>query len=166
FVILLAHLKSRLDPERIDPNGFERRQAEMRTLLEIYKELETVHPNLPLLIAGDFNGNAGLQQTDEEFRDIYLNTQLRDILEVAQIPTEDRATFYQVRNGGRTEGRQIDFAFTSPALMPLIKKETAHVYRYKDEFGMAHAIPRNMDAKLLLPSDHYPLVFEVADLPF
>ena len=41
MVILLAHLKSRLDPDGIDPSGFERRQAEMRTLLQIYQELET-----------------------------------------------------------------------------------------------------------------------------
>lgn len=164
LIILLAHLKSRLDPERIDPNGFERRQAELRTLLEIYKELEIVHPGLPLMVAGDFNGNASLINTDEEFRDLYQMTNLKDVLEVSQLPQEARATFYQVRNGARAEGRQIDFAFLSPSMQSMVKNTSSYVHRYKDEFGMEHDVPRSMDAKLNLPSDHYPLVFEIENL--
>lgn len=164
LIILLAHLKSRLDPDRIDPNGFERRQAELRTLLEIYKELEIVHPHLPMIIAGDFNGNAGLSNTDEEFKEIYTTTGLKDVLEVASTPAEKRATYYQVRNGSRADGRQIDFALMSPTIQPLIKTDSTHVYRYKDERGMERDTPRTMDAKLSLPSDHYPLVFEVENI--
>lgn len=164
LIILLAHLKSRLDPDRIDPNGFERRRAELRTLLEIYNELSHVHPELPIVVAGDFNGNASLQNTDEEFKDLYATTQLKDVLEVCALPQEARATFYQVRNGARAEGRQIDFAFINPQLAPLIKPGSAHVHRYKDEFGMAHDIPKSMDAKLSLPSDHYPVVFEIENI--
>ncbi|MGZ3774831.1 MAG: endonuclease/exonuclease/phosphatase family protein [Pseudobdellovibrionaceae bacterium] len=164
LIILLAHLKSRLDPERIDPNGFERRQAELRTLLEIYKELEIVHPDLPIIIAGDFNGNASQLNTDEEFKEIYSTTSLKDILEVSDTPVEKRATFYQVRNGSRSEGRQIDFAFLSPSAQLLIKDSSAYVHRYKDERGFERDTPRSMDAKLSLPSDHYPLVFEIENL--
>ncbi|MGZ3823675.1 MAG: endonuclease/exonuclease/phosphatase family protein [Bdellovibrio sp.] len=164
LIILLAHLKSRLDPDRIDPNGFERRQAELKTLLEIYKELEIVHPSMPMIVAGDFNGNAGLINTDEEFKEIYSTTGLKDVLEVTNIQHEQRATFYQVRNGSRAEGRQIDFAFTSTAVHPLIKKDSAYVHRYKDERGMEIDTPRNMDAKLNLPSDHYPIVFELENI--
>lgn len=164
FAILLAHLKSRLDPDRIDPNGFERRRAELRTLIEIYTELETVHPELPILVAGDFNGQAGLASTDEEFREIYTLTPLSDVLELAQVPVEARATFYQVRNGGKADGRQIDFAFMNPALQALLKPHSAKVYRYKDEMGLERDIPRNMEAKLHLPSDHYPIYFEIENL--
>lgn len=164
LIILLAHLKSRLDPERIDPNGFERRQAELRTLLEIYKELNTVHPDLPMLVAGDFNGNASSVNTDEEFKDIYTTTPLKDVLEVAHVAPESRATFYQVRNGARAEGKQIDFAFLSPSLQTYLKQNSTFVYRFKDEMGMERDIPRSMEAKLNLPSDHYPLVFEIENL--
>ncbi|WP_253720818.1 hypothetical protein [Bdellovibrio bacteriovorus] len=164
LIILLAHLKSRLDPERIDPNGFERRQAELRTLLEIYRELEIVHPDVPILVAGDFNGNASLINTDEEFKDIYTQTPLKDIFEVMGLPAEARATFYQVRNGQRVEGRQIDFAFLSPTLQKLIKPGSAHVHKFKDEFGMERDVPRTMDAKSHFPSDHNPIVFEIENL--
>nr|BFD60120.1 hypothetical protein CKG001_22270 [Bdellovibrio sp. CKG001] len=165
LIILLTHLKSRLDPERIDPNGFERRQAELKTLLDIYEELGTTHPQVPVMVAGDFNGNASSQGTDEEFKHIYSRTQLRDILEVAGLSPEERATFYQVRSGSRADGRQIDFVFAPPSLQSHVKPGSCKVYRYKDEFGMEHDIPRNMDAKLNLPSDHYPLVFELTGLP-
>lgn len=164
LLILLTHLKSRLDPERIDPNGFERRQAELKTLIEIYKELEGKFPETPILVAGDFNGNAGKQGTDEEFRPIYEQTGLLDVLEAAQIPEEKRATFYQVRGNGKAEGRQIDFCFLSPLLTPHLRTGSAAVYRYRDEFGFEIETPQTMDAKLLLPSDHYPLVFELENL--
>ena len=32
------HLKSRLDPEKIDPGGYERRAAELKTAVQIYLE--------------------------------------------------------------------------------------------------------------------------------
>ena len=164
LLILLTHLKSRLDPERIDPGGFERRQAELKTLLEIYRELEGKFPGVPIAVAGDFNGNASRRETDEEFKIIYETTGLRDVLEIAQVPPEKRATFYNVRAPGKTDGRQIDFCFLSPDLTPHLKPGSAAVYRYRDEFGFEIGIPQTMDEKLVLPSDHYPLVFELENL--
>lgn len=161
--ILLTHLKSRLDRDRIDPNGFERRQAELKTLLRIYEEMRARDPNVPTIIAGDFNGNATITDTDEEFRTIYSQTDLQDVLELAQVPVEQRATFYQVKSNSRTEGRQIDFVFMSPTLLKYLK--APYVFRFRDEMGSPHGIPHNMEAKLRLPSDHYPLVFDLTDLP-
>ncbi|MBX2989011.1 MAG: hypothetical protein KF802_14070 [Bdellovibrionaceae bacterium] len=164
LIILLTHLKSRLDRDRIDPGGFERRQAELLTLLQIHHELRAKHPNTPMVVAGDFNGHAGAAGTDEEFRPLYENTDLRDVLDVAGLSPEQRATFYQVRSGARTEGRQIDYCFLSPLALPYLKKDSARVYRFKDEQGLEHDIPQTLDAKLNLPSDHYPLVFELENL--
>lgn len=161
--IFLTHLKSRLDPERIDPNGFERRQAELKTLLDIYAESRTLR-KIPTLVAGDFNGNAGRIETDEEFKEIYSRTDLLDVLEVCHLPQEERATFYQVRNGGRADGRQIDFAFLSEELHSLVKPQSAYVYQYKNHRGEIIPPPRSLDAKSQLPSDHYPLVFEIENL--
>lgn len=162
--ILLTHLKSRLDPEGIDPRGFERRQAELKTLLEIYKDFTTKHPRVPMIVAGDFNGNATRTETDEEFKPLYETTDLKDVLELTNASTESRATFYQVRNAGKTEGRQIDFCFLSTDAAPLLKPGSAYVYRYKDEFGMDYGAPMTLEAKLRLPSDHYPLVFEIENV--
>jgi len=162
--ILLTHLKSRLDPEGIDPGGFERRQAELLALLEIYKEFETKHPGTPMMAVGDFNGNAAILNTDIEFKPLYEKTELKDVLELNNVTTENRATFYQVRSMGRTEGRQIDFCFLSPLLAANLVPQSSYVYRYKDEFGMSIGVPMTLDAKMRLPSDHYPVVFEIANL--
>ncbi|MGE5085169.1 MAG: endonuclease/exonuclease/phosphatase family protein [Bacillota bacterium] len=164
LISLLTHLKSRLDPERIDPNGFERRQAELRTLLEIYRELEEKNPQIPIIVAGDFNGNAGKVNTDEEFKEIYTATELKDVFEVAGLKPEQRATFYQVKSSARTEGRQIDFVFLSPLAQPLLDTQSAKAFRYRDEFGSERGIPQTMEAKARIPSDHYPIVFELKNI--
>lgn len=164
MIILLAHLKSRLDPEKVDPGGTERRSAEFKALLEIYKEHLNKHPQTPILVAGDFNGQVNRMTTDEEFKEMYSDTDLEDVLEIDQVKTEERATFYQIRNGGKTEGKQIDYCFISKNYQSLIKPHSAQVYRYKDEFGFALPIPSNLDGKFSLPSDHYLLSFEIENL--
>lgn len=165
LIILLTHLKSRLDPERIDPGGSERRAAELKTVVEIYNDIRKKYPKTPVILGGDLNGDASRATTEEEFKPIYQSTDLEDVLELAQAKKENRSTFFQIRNGGRAEGKQIDFAFLSKDLQPFLKPEGSYVYRYKDHFGMALDTPTSLDAKLQLPSDHYPVVFEFTQLP-
>jgi endonuclease/exonuclease/phosphatase family metal-dependent hydrolase len=164
LLILLTHLKSRLDQHGFDPQGFERRGAELNTLLNIYSEQTQKYPRTPILVAGDFNGQAGRPQPDEEFKPIYSNTDLEDVLEIAQIPTESRATYYQIRNSNKNEGRQIDFCFFSEKLKPFLKAHSTSVVRYKDEQGNEIPRPQSLDEKFALPSDHYPIVFELENL--
>ena len=166
LILLLGHLKSHLDPEKVDPRGFTRRKAEMRTLVEIHQELRQNYPKTPQIVAGDFNGNASRHNTDEEFKIIYEKTQLEDVLEVVGIKPENRWTFCQVRQGGgKTDGKQLDYAFLTPELNDIIKKDSTQVYRYRDEFGFEKDWPLTLDAKLELPSDHYPIFFELEKLP-
>lgn len=161
FIVLLTHLKSRLDPERIDPGGTERRTAELRTCLDIYKELKTVQPECPIIFAGDMNGFAGKPNTDAEFNVIYNETDLEDVLEIANVSVDKRSTFYQIKSNSRTDGKQIDYCFISKQLHERLIKNSAEVYRYKDEFGFAIDQPKHMDDKSKLPSDHYPLFFSL-----
>jgi hypothetical protein len=166
MVFLLVHLKSRLDPEGIDPNGFERRQAELKTLVEIYNETEKrLGSKIPLVVGGDFNGNATRRQTDQEFQFLYDFTKLSDVCELAGLAVEHSATYFQVGRNARTDGRQIDFAFLSPQAAGFLVKESVKVYRYKDHLGQRLGPPATLDAKLLLPSDHYPLIFELKNIP-
>lgn len=165
LIFLLTHLKSRLDKDRIDPGGFERRQAEFKTLLEIYRELQARYPEVPTLVCGDLNGNASPNSTDEEFRPLYESgLDLRDVLEVAQIAPLDRWTYYQVRSGARGEGRQIDYAFLNSAAQQKLHSSSVKIYRYKDHLGQEMDPPQNLEAKLNLPSDHYPISFELKDI--
>lgn len=164
LVIILTHLKSQLDKDRVDPMGFERRRAELITLTEIYAEVQSLHKDCPVIVAGDLNGNASRQNTDSEFKALYEKTQLEDVLELDKKNIEDRATYYQIRNGGKVDGKQIDYCFLSPLAAQYFKAGSAAVYRYRDEFGFPIGTPQTLDAKLNLPSDHYPLVFELENI--
>lgn len=164
FMFLLCHLKSRLDYEGVDLNGFERRRAELLCLLEIYSENKKRFPQTPILVGGDFNGHAGLVQTDEEFRELYSRTDLRDVLEIAQVPLPQRFTYFSIKPGLRSEGKQIDYAFLSDLAQKHLQKDSSFVYRYKYPSGLEIDPPESLDAKLTLPSDHYPLVFTLENL--
>ncbi len=166
LLLLLAHLKSRLDPDGIDANGLERRQAELQTLVNIYLGFENQwQGKIPIVVAGDFNGNASQRNTDLEFRAIYDSTQLKDVCALANLPPESCATYYQVGRHSHVEGRQIDYSFLSPAAAPLLLPESVKIYRYKDHLGQPMDPPSTLDAKSMLPSDHYPLIFELNNIP-
>lgn len=166
MIFLLTHLKSRLDPENIDPNGFERRSAELKTLIEIYQELEKKHQGqVPIAVAGDFNGNASRFEPDQEFAPLYKNTQLKDVCELAKLEADRTFTFYQVGRSSKTEGKQLDYCFLSPMLAPYLDPTSVQVYRYKDHLGQPFDPPSTLEAKMNLPSDHYPLVFNLKNIP-
>lgn len=166
LIILLTHLKSPLDPERIDPNGLLRRTAELKACVDIYKDLRAKYSKADIMLTGDFNGHAGRTNTDTEFKYIYEHTDLEDILELAQIDSEHRHTFIQIRSGYRSEGRQIDYCFLSSSLQSKLVKPSVHIYAYKDEYGSPLKKPETLEQKSQLPSDHYPLLFTLENLHF
>lgn len=166
LIFLLTHLKSRLDPDGIDPNGFERRRAELLTLLEIYKELEEkFQGQVPIAVTGDLNGNASRFDTEPEFQALYQTTKLKDVCELANLSQEKSATFYQVGRSAKAEARQLDYAFLSPSLATYLDPASVQVFRYKDHLGMSLGAPTTLDAKMNLPSDHYPVVFTLKNIP-
>jgi endonuclease/exonuclease/phosphatase family metal-dependent hydrolase len=159
LVILLTHLKSKLDPNGIDSAGRKRRAAELNTLVAIYNEVShEVGAHTPIMVAGDFNGVVAKNGMEPEFQPLHENTNLVDILESAQVSEEDRYTQVQILHSGKILLLQIDYIFGSPKLLPAILASGSHVYRYKSELGVALAVPKNMDERDLLPSDHYPVV--------
>ena len=165
LIFLLTHLKSRLDPEKIDPGGTERRAAELKMAITIYKELENEFPETPILLCGDLNGYAGKLNPELEFLPIYQETDLQDIFEVAQVSVEKRSTFYQIKNGGKIDGRQIDYCFIPKILTPYLNKSDATVHYYTNSQGVPLDSPTTMEMKSQLPSDHYPLFFTLEKLP-
>ncbi len=165
LILLLTHLKSRLDPEKIDPGGTERRAAELNMAITIYKELESEFPKTPILLCGDLNGFAGKPNPEVEFLPIYQETDLQDVFEVAQVSVEKRSTFYQIKNGGKIDGRQIDYCFIPQILIPYLQKSEATVHKYTNSAGVPLDPPSTMEMKSQLPSDHYPLFFNLEKLP-
>ena len=166
MVFLLVHLKSKLDPDGIDPSGRERRAAELKTLVEIYKEVEAeTNGQVPICIGGDFNGIARKKDHEAEFKPLHESTALQDVFDLIELTDEQRATQIQIQRSGRTDLLQIDCLFVSPALASRVVKEGCYVYRYKNELKIPSPFPRNLEERSALPSDHYPVV-STFDLSF
>ena len=165
LLITLTHLKSHLDPENIDPRGSDRRQAELKAMIDIYLELEEKYSSkIPMIVAGDFNGNATSSNTDVEFTDIYNRTKLKDVCELTGLKDEDAYTFYQVGRSSKPEGKHLDYCFLNPLAQGKLTPGSTTVYRYKNPQGLPHDPPTSVDAKLQLPSDHYPIFFVMQDI--
>lgn len=160
-ILLLTHLKSRLDPERRDPGGTGRRAAELQSLVEIYTELEAAHgPNgTRIFVAGDFNGNASAHQTDPEFLPLYHRTELQDVFEIMRTPSPQRVTYYQTPRGRPPEGRQIDYFFIPRKYSSALLQ--GEVLPYLDGFGSPLPPPSSLEARLALPSDHFAVFVEL-----
>ena len=160
-IILLVHLKSQLDRLRLDPGGRERRRAELEKLVTIYNELkDQFGGTVPILLTGDFNGKAAQPSPDNEFEGLYKRSELQDILQVAGVAPDERFTHMQLSASRNRVGhnKQLDYIFIPPQLFPRVSQTETWVYRFKDHLGQTMLVPRNLNEKKLLASDHYPLI--------
>lgn len=163
LTLLLTHLKSKLDSQKVDPQGKLRRAAELSALVEIYNEIKNeLGEQTPLLISGDFNGIASRQNTEPEFAPLYEKTDLTDALEIAEKPIAERFTQVQITNQGQRLLLQIDYIFISPTLRPLLVHDETYVYRFKGPAGAPAPIPRNLEERGVHASDHYPVVITLS----
>jgi endonuclease/exonuclease/phosphatase family metal-dependent hydrolase len=158
WIGLSVHLKSKLDPEGIDPEGKDRRAAELAALVEIYQELRSeFNPPVPVLLAGDFNGCARKDGRAEEFKDLD-KTDLESLMDLLGRTDESAATQLQFNRNGQIQWLQIDYIFVSPELKSKLVPEHCEVFRYRSELNVALPLPKTLDQRLQLPSDHYPVV--------
>lgn len=158
MILLLVHLKSKLDKDGIDFNGTMRRTAELKKLVQIYNQRRKDYPGVPVIVAGDFNGNAQRNSVDPEFRPIYEQTDLEDILEVIQEVPERRFSYFHFTRDLVREASQLDYIMLPPELHPLVKKEESGIYHYRDQHGVILPYPQDSFQRYALPSDHYPVV--------
>lgn len=164
FIFLLVHLKSPLDQEGIDPLGLSRREAELKCLISIYNKLKNQYPTVPMAVCGDFNGNASRHGTDNEFKDLYTNTDLEDALELMNHHLSDRVTFYPMRGGNILAGRQIDYVLLSEEAKGLLDHVSSSVFRYEILTKGRPLGPQTLEEKQSLPADHYPIVFHLKNI--
>ncbi|MEQ1664536.1 MAG: hypothetical protein ABL927_04080 [Bdellovibrionales bacterium] len=147
LTILLTHLKSKLDNNRIDFEGRMRRKAELDSLVEIYNEvLHELGPNSNIAVVGDFNGIARAEKPDLEFVSLHQKTNLIETLDYANVPNEKRFSQIQLSPSGANQYLQLDYIFVSPPLAPLILKEQTYIHHFKFEDRYQQA------------SDHFPNV--------
>lgn len=161
FKIFLVHLKSKWDREGNDPGGSIRRKAELITLAKMYQEYQTQNPNVPIIVAGDFNGSAQKTNCEPEFSDLYLLTDLEDCLHSLKIPESDTHTYFQFAKDGTRTGFQLDYIFLPKHLHQYINKEKTGVYRYMSSKENEFLPPLSIYERASLPSDHYPVILDI-----
>lgn len=157
LIFLLVHLKSKLDPDGIDPEGRDRRAAELKALTEIYHELRAEDPQVAVIVGGDFNGVVHRERGESEFLPIF-STDLRDIFSILDRDVTDAMTQIQFSRTGQVVYLQIDYLMISQHLHAHLIAEESYVYRYKSDLKVKLGLPQTLDQRLALPSDHYPVV--------
>lgn len=162
LVLLLIHLKSKWDREGFDPEGRDRRQAEVNKLCEIYQELRLeLGPEVPIILAGDFNGRARQKGMEPEFTKIYSSTDLREIFDILNQPLEQTATQVQFRRWNKRTLLQIDHIFISPHLVDRLIPDQCFTYKYRSDLRVTLPYPETLEQRNALPSDHYPVVMTI-----
>lgn len=158
MILLLVHLKSKLDKEGIDFNGNLRRKAECLCLVETYNQLRETHKNIPIIVAGDFNGRAQKLNPEPEFLSLYDKSDLLDVLEIIQEPIERRSTYFHFNRDLVREASQLDYIMLPPEVQKHVQKEESGIYQYRDPHGVVLPPPQDSFQRYALPSDHYPIV--------
>ena len=158
LIFLAVHLKSKLDPDGIDPAGRGRRQAEMNTLMDIYREIRNeFSPAVPVILAGDFNGCVRRPNISEEFKAIE-QTDLENVKEIAGHNDEQAATQVIFSRSGNIQALEIDYIFVSPELKEHLVADQVQTYRYRSDLKVSLPLPKTLEQRTYLPSDHYPVV--------
>ena len=158
LIIFLVHLKSKMDKEGIDFNSTLRREAECKTVVRTYNERKLEFPDIPIIVAGDFNGMAQRNSCESEFRSLYSETDLEDMLEVIGELPERRHTYFHFNREQVREPSQLDYIMLPRELHTQVLKEESGIYLYRDPHGVILPYPQDSFQRYALPSDHYPLV--------
>lgn len=162
FIFLLVHLKSQLSSQK-DLNGFDQRKAEIASLVELYKNIQKENVEAKVIITGDFNGWAGFDSPDAEFKVIYEATDLRDVHDLISSTLEERASHVYFNYLGEAQANQLDYIFLNQLGQDAMIKANSYSYRYK-YFGYPWPLVKTISERRALPSDHYPqvVVFNLA----
>lgn len=157
LVIFGNHGKSKRDRPG-DPESLKLRTAQIEAIAYItqaYKQ--RFGEDTPIVVAGDFNTNVG---NGPELRP--LRADFVDAFDVS--PTErnglDRSTHTFHPRGKQVQAHEMDAFFLNEMLVDAVK--SARVYRYRDRNGIEKPLPETYDLRAENPSDHFPVVVDIA----
>ncbi len=156
FHTMLVHLKSKLNMRGEDFEGRTRRALEVRALAQLAQALD---PTVPLLLGGDFNGQARLPDPEPEFLPLYQVAGLTDAAELSTLMEEERFSYIHFRSGTMIR-QQLDYLFLNPAAQSLLVPDSVQFPRWFTAEGQLLPVPAVPEQRKLLPSDHFPVYAE------
>lgn len=157
FALLGTHYKSKRPRGPKDPESEVMRRAQVERTAEIVGRLRAEFgQDLPLMLAGDFNGAVNEESTYDSLKD--GGAGLTDALDLAQpaLSKLQRVTHTYHPKGGAAHKAQMDGFFVSRSVRGLVTE--AKVYRYRDESGREKPLPETYAQRERNPSDHFPLL--------
>jgi hypothetical protein len=162
FIQLGTHYKSKRSRGSEDPESEGLRRAQVEETAKIIGELRAEFgQDVPLMLAGDFNGDV---QRDSTFAAI-KQAGMTDALDLADPPLTplERVTHTYHPKGGPTHKAQMDAIFVSETMKSLVKM--ARVYRYLDAQGREKPLPETYEDRAKNPSDHFPVLVTIEFQP-
>lgn len=161
LIVLNVHLKSRLDVEGLDNESTMRRKAEVDLLIDSFHAIDKkFESKVPIVITGDFNGYAR-PGGHPEFQRIHDDTNLVDVLEILNLPKDERASHVYFDRLKTPIQDQLDYLFMPPQLHKKVIQKTSGLYFYKDSDGIPYKRPQYPHEGYALPSDHLPIVVDL-----
>ena len=156
-----AHFKSHRDRKN-DPKSFLKRSQEAQVTAQIVGQFEDAYPNVPYVIAGDFNANLDDPELSPLFENLDISNPIADpklFRDKAGLGQNTHS--YHQDDLGRTVYSQIDMILTSRQLENFIIG--LDVYRYKDRSTNAFKpLPNSNEERNENPSDHFPIFVDFA----
>lgn len=156
--IWLVHLKSKLPAyhsESKDVFSTKQRQIEVELLCSMYQMHDEI---IPLVVCGDFNGIASGQHREPEFSSIHRRTKLVDPLENGDQSLRWTTPYLM---GNKMFYNPIDVVFFNPSALSRLIGPPMRLNFINPQTDQPFAIPKTMNDKKNLPSDHYPLSFKL-----
>ena len=156
LVVLGTHMKSKRmnNPGQSGDNMDIRKVQADATASIIARFQAEFGRDVPMLLAGDFNG----EPEDPTFADFFRRTRFVDGFDALpkRLSLQERMTHLWFPEGGGVVPRQLDAIFVSPSLRALVKG--VRTGRFRDASGKPLPVPSTYADRLKDPSDHYPVL--------
>lgn len=156
FILFGTHYKSKRDRDGRDPQSVIMRTAQVRRTAEIMgRYRKEFGADVPMMIAGDFNGAVG---EEAAYEPLFGEAGLTDSFDASPspVPAEDRVTHTYHPRGEPSHAAQMDAVLLSKSLRGAVT--SAQVYRYRNPDGSERPVPKTFEERELNPSDHFPLL--------
>ncbi len=155
-VFIGTHYKSKRDRDD-DPESEILRKAQADATVEIINALKReLGEAVPIILAGDFNGN---YNKEEAFANMRKALDMDDPFNDLNVSNHDRVTHTYHPRDAETKWNQVDYLLVSRNIKACIK--SAYVHRYKDAAGKIKPLPNTYEERKQNPSDHFPVVMQL-----
>lgn len=152
LALFLTHLKSKISTDQ-DFRGNDVRRAEAIALAGFYEKFRSKHPEVPVVVGGDFNSDLSSSELE-----LIARTDLCDFHDLLATPREERISLVHFDHLGQPQPQVLDYLLLSPHLRDKVVKEKSCTYRYRSFYQIPHPLPSTLEERYRMPSDHYPLV--------